>query len=411
LTDLWTKIPQSGQHYALKTELDPNEAQREFFELCAGAARYVWNWGLGRKQGVRQWNLLPTVRMKFPSAMDLHKELVRLKQVEGHGGMAWLYSVPKSVAQESLRDLDRAFTNLFAHGYGWPKFKSKRRAKKSFRLTGDRVTVADNAIRVPLIGWVRLKERGYLLPEKAVHIVSVTLSEWGGKWFVSVSVHDASARPALVLEHAPVIGIDRGLKTLAVLSDGGTIESPHALRANESKLKRLQRAVSRKQRGSSNRQKAVRKLRRHHLRITNVRKDAMHKATTKLAKAKSVYVVEDLSVQAMMGNHHLAQSIADASWSELVRQLEYKATWYGSRVIRADRVFPSTKRCSGCGTVKGTVPFSDRTFRCDACGMVLDRDLNASRNLSQWPTVRGTRKTPAKATVSVAYETGIVVDG
>jgi putative transposase len=391
---------------ALKTELDPSGAQRELFERCAGAARFVWNWGLGRKQEVRQWNQMPTVRMKYPSAMDLHKELVRAKQ----GPFAWLYDLPKSVAQESLRDLDKAYTNLFKHGYGWPKFKSKKWAKKSFRVNGDAVEVADNSIRLPVIGWVRLKEKGYLLPEEAVHLLSVTVSERAGKWFVSVSVEDVSHHKARVPKDAPVVGIDVGLTTLATLSNGLTIESPRALRTGERKMKRLQRAVSRKQKGSANRQKAIQKLQRCHLKITNVRRDALNKATTGLAKAKSVYVVEDLSVRAMMGNHHLAKSIADASWTELVRQLEYKAAWYGSRVVKADRFFPSTKRCSSCGLVKDTMPLGERTFRCERCGMVADRDLNASRNLQQWPSVRRTLETPVKATTQVAREAGIVVD-
>lgn len=298
----------------------------------------------------------------------------------------------------------------FKHGYGWPKFKSKKWAKKSFRFNGENVVVADNAIRLPLIGWVRLKERGYLLPEGAVHLLSVTVSERGGKWFVAVSVEDSS-RPIRVPKNAPVVGIDRGLKTLAVLSSGLTIESPKALRAGERKLKHLQRAVSRKQKGSANRTKAVQKLQRHHLRITNVRKDALNKATTGLAKAKSVYVVEDLAVRAMMGNHHLAKSIADASWTELLRQLEYKAAWYGSRVVKADRFFPSTKRCSSCGLVKDAMPLGERTFRCDECGLVMDRDLNASLNLQQWPLVQRTLETPVKAATSAAREAGIVVGG
>lgn len=393
---------------ALKTELNPNNAQRQLFERCAGAARFVWNWGLGRKQEIRQWNQLPTVQMKYPSAMDLHKELVIKKQ----GEFAWLYELPKSVAQESLRDLDKAYTNLFKRGYGWPKFKSKKWAKNSFRVNGEAVEVADNAIRLPIIGWVRLKEKGYLLPEEAVHLLSVTVSERAGKWFVSVSVEDPSRSPVRVPKDAPIVGIDVGLNTLAVLSNGVTVESPKALHVGERKLKRLSRAVSRKQKGSANHQKAVRKLARHHLQITNVRKDALNKATTQLAKAKSVYVVEDLSVRAMMGNHRLAKSIADASWSELVRQLEYKASWYGSRVVKADRFYPSTKRCSSCGNVKESMPLGERTYQCERCGMIADRDLNASRNLQQWPSVCRTLKTPVKTVASAPVrEAGIVVDG
>ncbi len=197
-------------------------------------------------------------------------------------------------------------------------------------------------------------------------------------------------------------GVDRGICSLIVVSDGTSIENPRALARRERKLKRLQRAVSRKKMGSVNRRKAVDALRRLHYRIANVRRDTVSKATTTLAKTKSVIVVEDLRVRNMMANHRLAKSIQDAAMAEVVRQLGYKTAWYGSRLILADAWYPSTKRCSGCGRVKEKMPLDERIYRCEACGLVMGRDLNAARNLEQWPGVARTLETPVEGGVQSA---------
>jgi putative transposase len=179
-----------------------------------------------------------------------------------------------------------------------------------------------------------------------------------------------------------VIGVDRGIHTFAVCSDGTSIENPRALERGLRTLRRRGRAVGRKQRGSRNRARAVLALARQHRRIRNQRLDALHKATTALAKAKSVIVVEDLHVAGMMRNRHLARAIADQGWAEFQRQLSYKTTWYGSRLLVAPRFYPSSKTCSGCGSVKADLPLGVRIFRCPECGLVLDRDVNAARNLA-----------------------------
>ena len=189
--------------------------------------------------------------------------------------------------------------------------------------------------------------------------------------------------------------MDLGISRLATVSDGSVIENPKPLRRMERSLKHLQRVVSRRRKGSSNRHKAVLRAQHLYLRITNVRKDALHKATTMLAKTKSVVVVEDLAARGLLKNHRLAKSVADASWSEFVRQLGYKTRWYGSKLVKADRFFPSTKTCSKCGTVKLEMSLAQRTFHCE-CGLVMDRDLNAAINLSRWPAVGRTHETPVR---------------
>jgi len=224
-----------------------------------------------------------------------------------------------------------------------------------------------------------LKERGYL-PTSGVHILSATVSEKGGCWSVSLQV--AKEIPDPVMEEKPVAGVDLGINRMAQVSDGTYFENPRALKSALTKLKRLQRVVSRRQKGSANRQKAVRQLAKAHLRVANIRKDALHQATTSLTKTKSAIMLENLNVSAMMQNHPLAQAIADVGMYEFRRQLAYKGAWYGCEVWLADRFFPSTKRCSQCGNEKA-VSLSERVYACEHCGQRMDRVLNAAINLEQ----------------------------
>jgi putative transposase len=179
------------------------------------------------------------------------------------------------------------------------------------------------------------------------------------------------------------VGIDLGIKSLATLSDGTVIQNPRHLKRRLKKLKRLQRTVSRRKKGGKNRKKAVRKLAKLHRQIKNQRHNTLHQVTTRLAKTKSVLVIEDLNVAGMLKNHHLAQAIGDVGFYEFKRQLLYKAAWYGARVILADQWEPSSKRCSGCGWIDADLTLADRTFHCEQCGLVLDRDLNAAINLEK----------------------------
>ena len=210
----------------------------------------------------------------------------------------------------------------------------------------------------------------------------------------------------------PVVGLDLGVNSLFVVSDGAHAENPKALNRYERKLKRLQKAAMRKQKDSANRKKAVDASRRLHYRIASVRGDAIDKATTTLAKTKSAIVVEDLNVKNMMAYHSIAKSIADAAMGEAVRQLGYKTKWHGSRQVLADEYYPSTRRCSRCRHVEDFVPLDDRVYHCEVCDLIIDCDLNAARNLAQWPGVARTLKTPVEGGVQPAqlvqlpYESG-----
>jgi putative transposase len=261
---------------------------------------------------------------------------------------------------------------------GYPRFKTKKKGLGSFRLTGT-IVVSEKAIVLPRLGRLRLKERGYL-PTSGVQILSATVSEQAGHWYVSVQVEEERPVPQ---NTGPVVGIDLGVKSMATLSDGAVIANPHHLKRRLKKLKRVQRVVCRRQKGGKNRKKAVHKLAKLHRRIKNQRRNTLHQMTSRLAKTKSVLVIEDLNVSGMLKNYRLAQAIGDVGFYEFKRQLLYKASWYGSRVILADRWEPSSKRCSGCGWLDENLTLSDRTFHCEQCGLLLDRDLNAAINLKQ----------------------------
>jgi putative transposase len=363
---------------AFKTELDLNNKQRTACIRHAGAARFAYNWGLARKQEAFANG------EKSPTAIDLHRELNALKKIE----LPWMYEVSKCAPQEALRDLDKAFANFFRRvkekkagrnvKVGFPRFKSKKHGLGGFRLTGV-IRVFEKAIQLPRLGALRLKERGYL-PTSGVHILSATISEKAGRWFVSLQVEMEVPDP--VMEEKPVAGVDLGINRMAQVSDGTYLENPRALKRSLTRLKRLQRVVSRRKKGSANRQKAVRQLARAHFRVANLRKDALHQATTFLTITKSAIVLENLNVSGMMKNHHLAQAIADVGLYEFRRQLEYKGQWYGCEVLLADRFFPSTKRCSQCGN-KRSISLAERVYSCEHCGQVMDRDLNAAINLEQ----------------------------
>jgi putative transposase len=305
----------------------------------------------------------------------------------------WMYAVSKCAPQEALWNLDAAFQQFFRRcalkkqgtwkgKLGYPQCKTKKKGLGSFRLTG-RIVVSDKAIVLPRLGRLCLKKRGYL-PTEGVQILSATVSEQAGHWYVSVQVEEEHPVPE---NTEPVVGInlgiDLGIKHLATLSDGEVIANPRHLKRRLKKLKRLQRVVSRRQKGGKNRKKAVRKLAKQHRRIKNQRRNTLHQVTTRLAKTTSALVIEDLHVSGMLKNHHLAQAIGDVGFYAFKRQLLYKASWYGSRVILANRWEPSSKQCSACGWLDADLTLSDRVYHCEPCGLVLDRDLNAAINLEK----------------------------
>lgn len=360
-------------HQAFRYELAPTSAQRAVLANHAGAARWAWNWGLAVRR--KTWQR----RGETLDAMMLHRLLVRLKRTPRY---AWLYEVSKCAPQEALRDLDRAYANYWrgrqaGRRVGIPRFKKRGRCPDRFRLAGTIRVEADTVV-LPRIGRVQTKEP---TSKFGGRILSATCRREADRWYVALTVE--MQRPDPIPVAGPVVGVDRGITRFAVCSDGTLIDSPRALECSLRKLRHRARAVSRKQPGSRNRRKAALALARCHRRIRNQRTDALHKATTKLAKAKSVIVVEDLHVAGMIRNQRLARAISDQGWAQFHRQLSYKCQWHGSRLLVAPRFFPSSKRCSRCGFIKARLPLGTRAFRCEACELVIDRDLNAARNLAR----------------------------
>jgi putative transposase len=356
---------------AYRTELRPNRNQEDLLRKHCGAARYAYNWGLARRidEYERTGRVLTSV--------DLHRELNKLKRTE----LAWLYEVSKCAPHEALRDLDRAFGAFFegrkrhAGWPGFPTFKKRRYGTGSFRLNGI-IRIGDKWIQLPRLGRLRLKESGYVPPQPE-HLLSATVTERAGRWFVSVRVVEQLRETC----DGPAVGVDLGLERLATTSDGEIYPNPRTFRRFERKVRRLQRRVQRRQKGSRNRGRARAKLARVYLRLSNIRSDNLNKVTTRLAKTKSVIVVETLAVGALQRSRRVSRGLADAGLRQFRTMLEYKTTWYGSTLRLAPRMFASSQICSACGEVNRGLTLSDRTFQCPACAFRCDRDLNAARNL------------------------------
>ena len=362
---------------AYKTELDASKKQITMFMQHLGCARWAYNWGLAKK--IEAFEKDGTSL----NSMTLHKELVVLKKTN----YPWFYESSKCAPQNALRDLDMAYKNFFrrckegAKAKGFPKFKTKHDSQQAFRLQ-ESILVQSNYIKLPRIGEVKLKEADYI--PKDCKIVHATVSKRAGKWFVSVLVEEPDKK------HIPaknaVIGVDLGIKAMATCSDGTVYANPKALKNNLKKLKRLHRQLSRKVDDSKNREKAKLKLAKLNYKISNIRKDALHKASSKIVNENQVIVLENLNVSKMLKNHKLAKAICDVGFYEFRRQIEYKAKWYGRQVIFADTFYPSSKLCSCCGWRNNTLTLKDRVFQCKNCDNKIDRDLNASLNLKSLHT-------------------------
>jgi putative transposase len=360
-----------------KTELDLNDEQRTACLKHAGVSRFVYNWGLARSKVAYR------TTGKRPTAIDLHKELNKLKRTD----FPWMYETSKCAPQEALRDLDKAYKNFFRRvelkkqgqwrgKLGFPKMKQKSKAIGSFRVTGS-IKVFSDAVQLPRLGRLRLHEHEFIPVDAKV--LSATVSEQAGRWFVSIQVEEEQEKPPPTATTA--IDVDLGIKTLASCSDGKSFANPRALKHAQKRLRRLERQKSRRQRGSTNRKKTCRTLAKQHARVANIRRDAAHKLTSYLSKNHALVAIEDLHVTGMLKNHKLAQAVSDSNFGEIRRQLDYKTSWYGVHLVVIDRFYPSSKTCSACGWIDEDQNLSDRVFVCEDCGSVLDRDENAARNI------------------------------
>lgn len=365
-------------HQAFRYELKPNNKQERLFIKSCGVARFAYNWGLSRRIELYRNH---EGRDRYTTSVNQSRELNVIKRIE----FPWMYEVSKCVPVAALRDLDRAYTNFYrrikeGEKVGLPKFK-KKGTHDSFQYgqTYGTLKVVNNTVHLPKVGYVNVKES---MGKMKGRILSITVSREADRWFCSLCVEVDRPEPEPI--QGDIVGIDLGLKSFAVVSNGkdhSMIDAPKPLKKRLKKIRRLHRQQCLTQKTSHNRKKANLSLARGYRKVRNIRKDFLSKLTSELTKTKSVIVIEDLAVKNMVRNKHLSRSIVDVSWGEFRRMLEYKTKWYGSRLIIIDRFEPTSKTCSCCGAVNNELTLSDRIWVCMECGDVHDRDENASDNI------------------------------
>ena len=354
---------------AHKITLKLNNKQKTYMAKASGCARFAYNWALA------EWQKEYAAGKK-PNEAAMRRSLNAVKTTE----FPWMLEVTKCAPQMAIKDLGKAFQNFFAKRTGYPKFK-KKGLHDSFTLSNDQTKICGKRLRIPNLGLVKMREElrfdGKLL--------WVTVSRSGNDWCASVSVEIPDA-PTIPVNNAKVqsnsvVGIDLGISQLATLSTGEVFANPNALEKKLKTLRRVSRGLSRKQKGSRNREKSRRKLCNLHRSISDLRSDALHKMTTSISKRFGVVCLEDLNVRGMTKNKHLARRLSDSSFGEIRRQLEYKTTSRGGRVLFVNAFFPSSKLCHVCLAKNESLTLADRTWQCSGCGTVHDRDLNAALNI------------------------------
>jgi putative transposase len=333
--------------------------------------RFAYNWALAEWQ--RQYEAHKAdASLPKPSQMALRRQLNSIKAEQ----FPWMLEVTKNAPQMAIIQLGAAFKNFFAGRAKYPKFR-KKGLHDRFSLTNDQFGIDASRIRIPNLGWVRMRETLRF----AGKILSATVSRVADRWFVSITVDipDDLLRPKA--ENQGAVGVDLGVSALATLSTGESIAGPKAHKALLCRLQRLSRWLSRKVKGSENRKKAKVKLSRLHARIGNIRNDGLHQLTTNLTRRFHTISIEDLNVKGMVKNRHLSRAVSDMGFFEFRRKLDYKAAQRGGMIVVADRWYPSSKTCSGCGHKLETLTLSVREWTCPECGSIHDRDVNAAINL------------------------------
>lgn len=387
-----------------KVQLKPNNKQKTKLFECAGVARWAYNWTLGKqKENYKNGG-------KFLNDSVLRKELTQLKKTEKYN---WLNEYSNNITKQAIKDACNSYKRFF-NGYSkFPKFKSKKRTKPSFHQDTEKIKITDTHVKLEKLtasrkknrqklNWVRLVEKGRIPTGKNIKYTNPRVTFDGVNWWLSVGVEEEIK---IENKETEPIGIDLGIKDLAVVSNGErykNINKSSKMKKLIKKRKRLQRQISRKYEmnktkieGGENRYKyhktkniikAENKLRRLYRKIKGIRDNYIHQITTSLVKAKPKYIViEDLNVSGMLKNKKLSRAIQEQSLREFRRQLNYKCNWYGVELILADRFYPSSKLCSNCGNIKKDLKLSDRKYECGKCGLKIDRDFNASLNLKNYP--------------------------
>ena len=355
-----------------KYRIYPDKKTISLLNTWFGQTRFVWNYYLNKR----------TVAYKETGKglnyANNAKDLTLLKKQEEY---SWLKECPSQALQQTLKHLDSSFKDFFSRSKDYPRFKKRGFTNDSLHFPQG-FTINKNRITIPKIK----KPIKFKLSRKIegnIRSVIVTRNK-ANQYHISVLTdYEPTPKPTLKKE----VGLDVGLKDFVVTSDGLKIKMPHFINNGSSKLKKLQRRLSKKAKDSNNREKARLKVAKHQQHIANQRRDFLHKVSTKLINENQVIAIESLTVKGMIRNKKLSKNIANASWSEFSLLLNYKATWYGRTIKTVDKFFPSSKMCNNCGYIKEDLTLNDRTITCKGCGVTYDRDINASKNILQFSAV------------------------
>lgn len=377
-------------------KLYPTESQRVLLAKACGVSRFAYNWGLSRWKEIYESGGKPTMN-------GLIKDLTSVKRDQ----FPWMMEVSKTCPQYAIHNLNSAFQKFFKKESNYPKFK-KKGTSDSF------VAIENNAafrnygrkIHIPRVGKIKAAEE--LRFDGKVN--NVVVKRKADMWFAVINLELPDPNPTLKQhtgDNQAIVGVDLGIKSMMVLSDGTIYENPKAMQKNLKRLKQKQRKMSRKQKGSKNRRKQQMKVAKAYYKIGCIRSNAIHQATSKIVANYDIIVIEDMNPSGMAKNRNLRKAVLDVSFYEIRRQLTYKAKWRGKEVVVADRWFASSKICSCCGHKKTELKLSERTFKCDNCGLEIDRDLNAAKNLAAY---RPTPKSGESHAFGVGSSHPVMVD-
>jgi putative transposase len=373
---------------SFKVKLAPNNKQKSFLKANASISRFAYNWTLEQQQTNYKNG------GKFLSHFDLRKRMTKLKQEE----LSWLYNYDVDIVKQGVKDACESYMRFFKQGKGFPKFKSKKYSKESFFVDNLRIKIESNCIKIPKLKTkIKITEKGYI--PLSCKYSNPRITNDGVNWFLSVGVDVETQKQELTNE---VLGIDVGLKDLAIISDGvvhRNINKNKRLKLLRRRQKRTQREIGRKYQKNKignkfvktqNIKKAELTLKKQYVKIENIQTDYFKKTAIAIARTKpKTIVMENLNIAGMMKNKHLSRSFQESSLYKFKNAVKNKCLEFGIEFVEANTFFPSSKLCSNCHTVKKDLKLKDRVFKCRSCGFEIDRDLNASKNLSQYPELQG----------------------